>query len=121
MATSDMPRTDAALRERVAAQDALIGELRRQLAAGVEESPARREVRTDRIEMFSDGVFAIALTLLVLDLRVPRRDQLAGRDLWSALGDHWTGYVSFMLSFIIVATIIPATCAGVRRERSPYR
>jgi uncharacterized membrane protein len=69
------------------------------------ETPADREASTDRIEMFSDGVFAIAITLLILDLRVPLRGELAGKSLWSALGDRWTNYLSFFLSFIIVAVV----------------
>lgn len=61
------------------------------------------EANTGRIEMFSDGVFAIAITLLVLDLHVPLRSELDNESLWNALGDHWTTYLSFLISFLIVA------------------
>ena len=37
------------------------------------------EVGTSRIEAFSDGVFAFAVTLLILDIHVPSRPVLAGR------------------------------------------
>jgi TMEM175 potassium channel family protein len=49
-----------------------------------------------RIEAFSDGVFAIAITLLVLDISVPT----TGFDhMWSAIGDQWPSYVAYVTSF----------------------
>jgi uncharacterized membrane protein len=60
---------------------------------------------TGRIEAFSDGVFAIAITLLVLDVHVPLRGDLSNQSLWSALGDRWTNYLSFLMSFLIVAVV----------------
>lgn len=57
---------------------------------------------TGRIEAFSDGVFAIALTLLVLDLHVP--DRLGrGESLWTAVGGLWPQYLGYALSFVIIA------------------
>ena len=55
---------------------------------------------TGRIEGFSDGVFAIAMTLLVLDMRVPR--DLSGRTLAQALGDQWPTYLAFATSFATI-------------------
>ena len=53
---------------------------------------------TGRIEAFSDGVFAVAITLLVLDLRIPH-DIAGGRDLLTALLRQWPAYAGFGTSF----------------------
>ena len=59
------------------------------------------EKETARIEAFSDGVFAIAITLLVLDLRVPR-DLANGPALLGALIDQWPAYLAFVTSFAFI-------------------
>ncbi|MFO1534583.1 MAG: TMEM175 family protein [Thermoplasmatota archaeon] len=51
---------------------------------------------TARLEAFSDGVFAIAITLLVLELRVPDGDLLRG------LLHEWPSFLSFSLSFVTI-------------------
>jgi uncharacterized membrane protein len=51
---------------------------------------------TARLDAFSDGVFAIAITLLVLELRVPDGDLLHG------LAALWPKYLSFALSFVTI-------------------
>jgi len=56
---------------------------------------------TARIEAFSDGVFAIAITLLVLDLKVPR-ELHEGQTLTAALADQWPAYVAFVTSFLTI-------------------
>jgi uncharacterized membrane protein len=56
---------------------------------------------TSRIEAFSDGVFAIAITLLVLDLKVPR-DLGHDRTLEQALVAQWPAYVAFVSSFMTI-------------------
>ena len=56
---------------------------------------------TARIEAFSDGVFAIAITLLVLDLKVPR-GMAEGRDLLAALVGQWPAYLAFVTSFATI-------------------
>ena len=55
-----------------------------------------------RVEAFSDGVFAIVITLLVLDLRVPAHET---GHLWSALVKEWPQYVAFVISFGVVGII----------------
>lgn len=57
---------------------------------------------TERLEIFSDGVIAIAITLLVLDIRLPAA-QPGG--LWRDLGSHWPTYVAYVLSFAVVGII----------------
>jgi uncharacterized membrane protein len=58
----------------------------------------------DRLVSYSDGVFAIAMTLLVLTLDAPdlRGDDIDGQ-LRSYIGDQWPQFFGFTLSFIIVA------------------
>jgi uncharacterized membrane protein len=53
-----------------------------------------------RVEAFSDGVFAIAITLLVLEIRVPEIG--AGRSLWHALGQEWPSYAAYVVGFLTV-------------------
>ena len=58
---------------------------------------------TVRIEAFSDGVFAIAITLLVLGIKVPKANELgAGGSLGSTLLKQWPHYLAFVTSFITI-------------------
>jgi uncharacterized membrane protein len=59
---------------------------------------------TTRTEAFSDAVLAIAITLLVLDLRVPLRETLHG-SLASALAHEWPAYAAYVTSFLIIGII----------------
>jgi uncharacterized membrane protein len=54
---------------------------------------------TNRLEAFSDGVFAIAITLLVLEIAVPH---VTDDSLASALGDEWPSFFGFGLSFVTI-------------------
>jgi uncharacterized membrane protein len=54
---------------------------------------------TTRVEAFSDGVFAIAITLLVLDIGLSAD---AGDDLLQALLDEWPAYLSYLTSFAAI-------------------
>jgi uncharacterized membrane protein len=60
---------------------------------------------TTRIEAFSDGVLAIAVTLLVLDLRVPAENTLHGSSLAAALAHEWPAYAAYVTSFLIIGII----------------
>jgi uncharacterized membrane protein len=58
---------------------------------------------TVRIEAFSDGVFAIAITLLVLGIKVPKPHELgAGGSLGSTLIKQWPHYLAFVTSFVTI-------------------
>lgn len=56
----------------------------------------------ERLGAFSDGVYAIAITLLVLEIKVPPPDVVAMVGLWRALGAHWSSYGAFALSFAVI-------------------
>jgi len=55
---------------------------------------------TARVEAFSDGVFAIAITLLILEIRAPEAGAAGG--LWAGLLALWPSYVAFLLSFFVI-------------------
>jgi uncharacterized membrane protein len=58
-------------------------------------------VPTSRIEAFSDGVFAIAITLLVLEIKAPVHSE----NLWHDLGRLWPSYLAFVVSFFTIGVI----------------
>jgi len=60
------------------------------------------EKETTRVEAFSDGVFAIALTLLILSIKVPDLKNASNEDLYHALINLWPSYAAFLLSFLAV-------------------
>ncbi len=65
------------------------------------------EKETGRVEAFSDGVFGIAMTLLVLELKVPHfvaegTGAPSTAALAAALLQQWPGYVAFATSFLTV-------------------
>ena len=51
---------------------------------------------TSRLEAFSDGVLAIIITIMVLELHVPEEPT------WTALGDSATGFLTYLLSFVYI-------------------
>jgi uncharacterized membrane protein len=60
---------------------------------------------SQRVEAFSDGVFAIAITLLVLDLVVPNRADAASSGLGHALAAEWPSYAAYLVSFLVIGII----------------
>lgn len=60
-------------------------------------------LNVDRIGTLSDSVFAVAITLLVLNIHVPSISlHLTNRTLASKLGALWPNYEAFILSFVII-------------------
>jgi uncharacterized membrane protein len=59
-------------------------------------------VTTSRLEAFSDGVFAVAITFLVFNLKTPVVDH---GSLWKALGDEWPFFASYAVSFLVIGII----------------
>jgi uncharacterized membrane protein len=55
---------------------------------------------TNRLEAFSDGVFAVAITLLVLEIDVP-----GGENLWHELKEQWPSFAAFAVSFWVIGII----------------
>ncbi|WBB68124.1 TMEM175 family protein [Micromonospora sp. WMMD812] len=72
------------------------------MAAGAEETGPARVSETDRIKAFSDGVFAIVITLLVLELRVPEYHK---GGLLEGLRHEGASYLAFAVSFAYIGVI----------------
>jgi uncharacterized membrane protein len=67
------------------------------------ETPQTSERETTRLEAFSDGVFAIAITLLVLEIKVPHLEGAAtSAALTQALFKEWPAYLALVTSFFTV-------------------
>lgn len=56
-------------------------------------------MKPSRLEAFSDGVFAVAITLLVFNLKVP---DIATGNLAKALGHSWPSYFAYVISFLSI-------------------
>jgi uncharacterized membrane protein len=67
-----------------------------------------------RLEAFSDGVFAIAITLLVLDIHIPP----VGGNLADELGAQWPSYVAYAVSFLTIGIIWINHHAMIRRLKA---
>ncbi|MCU0505357.1 MAG: TMEM175 family protein [Chloroflexi bacterium] len=55
-----------------------------------------------RLEAFSDGVFAIAITLLVLEIAIPLG---AEEDLLGALVGQWPSYLAYVISYLTIGWV----------------
>jgi uncharacterized membrane protein len=66
-----------------------------------EAGQAMSAKETARIEAFSDGVFAMAITLLILEIKVPHHSE-TGAGLGAQLLRQWPSYVAFLTSFATI-------------------
>jgi uncharacterized membrane protein len=56
-----------------------------------------------RLEAFCDGVFAIALTLLIIEIKIPELKNVNSKEeLWSAFANAWPSWIAFLVSFITI-------------------
>jgi uncharacterized membrane protein len=53
-------------------------------------------MESSRLQAFSDGVLAVIITIMVLELKVPHEFT------WAALGDSGLGFLTYLLSFVYV-------------------
>jgi uncharacterized membrane protein len=68
----------------------------------VEDGGVGQRWDTARTEAFSDGVFAIAITLLVLDIRIPLSEF---SNLWLGIVREWPAYLAYVTSFTTIGGI----------------
>ena len=73
------------------------------MAGAARRSTAEGSSDTARLEAFSDGVMAIAITLLVLDIHVPSLGP--GQTLAGGLAREWPSYLAFVTSFLTIGII----------------
>lgn len=63
-----------------------------------------RRFSTNRVEGYTDAVFAIAATLLVLDLTTTALGTVDSDDaMWAALADEWESFLAFAVSFALLS------------------
>ena len=66
---------------------------------------SRVEFQVERLIFFTDGVFAICITLLVIEIKVPNRDALkifSDASLWQYLSHNSLQFLGFLISFGII-------------------
>ena len=66
------------------------------------ETPAAKGLPLNRLEAFSDGVFSIAITLLVLEIAIPLG---AEKDLVGSLAGQWPSYLAYVVSYLTIGWV----------------
>jgi uncharacterized membrane protein len=68
--------------------------------------PAGIKHKKSRLEAFSDGVFAIAITLLVLEIAVPAISKGVGSgEVIRGIGEEWPTYLAYFISFMTIGAV----------------
>ncbi|HEY43901.1 MAG TPA: DUF1211 domain-containing protein [Anaerolineae bacterium] len=68
-----------------------------------QEATLKNRLALERLVFFSDAVFAIAITILVLDIRLPNgADSASSRELLLSLASLWHKYLAFFISFWVI-------------------
>ena len=58
-----------------------------------------RKITPERLSFFSDGIFAVLITILVLELHPP------GHPSFEALLEHWPSWLSYAVSYLFIAIV----------------
>ena len=74
---------------------------------------------TGRLEAFSDGVIAVAITLLVLNIGVPSFAETRQRRSPTSCGVNWPVYAAYVTSFLTIGIIWINHHVMIRRLREP--
>lgn len=89
------------------------------------EAPKHQESREkfqfERFSFFSDGVFAISITLLVIEIKVPALANHTDKALWAYLSETSLKFVGFLISFGIIGhywTVHHRICGYVKKYTS---
>jgi uncharacterized membrane protein len=68
-------------------------------------SPKSKDIGLERLVFFSDAVFAISITLLTLEIRLPEEAAYFNNDeLLASLLGNWHQYLAFLISFLVVGS-----------------
>lgn len=66
-------------------------------------SELKKEFQLERLILFSDAVFAIAITLLIIEIKVPElHDDISNEALWHQLDHLIPKFVGFLISFLLI-------------------
>jgi uncharacterized membrane protein len=68
-------------------------------------SPDSTEMNISRVEALSDGVFAVAATLLVLNIQVPHLSPTHAAEVINGLLSQWPSYLSYFITFMSLGTV----------------
>lgn len=64
---------------------------------------SRKQFQLERLILFSDAVFAIAITLLVIEIKIPEFEHGATQDmLMHAMKEKWPDFIGFIISFVVI-------------------
>ena len=61
-----------------------------------------KEKKTGRLEAFSDGIFAVAITLLALEIGIKEYEGATNENLWQKILNNWPEYFTFFNSFATI-------------------
>jgi uncharacterized membrane protein len=70
----------------------------------IKETSIHREFELERMVLFSDAVFAIAITLLIIEIKFPERlpDYKIPQDLWKMFKPTAVHFLGFLVSFFVI-------------------